>query len=92
MLSKREREFLESPEKFPRNYARRLRFTIRRKIKALSEELELITRVRPELLREIITYEPGVTFSRNTVMEKNFEMEGRGWDSNPGIRLHRPEG
>ena len=92
MLSKREREFLESPEKFSKNYVRRLRFTIRRKLRALSEELEFIMKTRPELLREIITHELGVTFSRNTVMEKNFEMEGRGWDSNPGIRLHRPEG
>ncbi len=83
---------MESPEKFSKNYARRLRFTIRWKLRALNEELEFIMKTRPELLREIVAHELDVTFLRNTVIENFSRIEGRGWDSNPGCRLHRPEG
>ena len=55
MLSRREREFLHNPEKFSGNYARWLRYSIRRKIRKTMQDLELISRTWPQALENFPT-------------------------------------
>ncbi len=98
MLSKREREYLQNPKTFNSNYARRLKFSIRRKLSRLNEDLKLIAEKHPEMLQNLITSTDKIVTkfcnAKDAFTENlgNLCVEGRGWDSNPGIRLHRPEG
>lgn len=55
MLSKREQEFLQNPEKFSRNYARWLRYNIKRKIRKTIQDLELISWTWPQALENFPT-------------------------------------
>ena len=62
MLSRREREYLLNPKAFNRNYVRKLRFSIRRKLSKLNEDLKLIAKTHPEMLQELVTFtSPTVT-------------------------------
>ena len=55
MLSRREREFLQNPEKFTGSYARWLRYSIKRKIRKTLKDLELISRTWPQALEKSLT-------------------------------------
>ena len=55
MLSRREREFLTNPEKFTGNYARWLRYSIKRKMRKIIQGLELISQKWSQALENLQT-------------------------------------
>lgn len=55
MLSRHEREYLMNPGAFNSNYARKLRFSIRRKLSRLAKDLKLIAEKHPEMLQNLVT-------------------------------------
>ena len=65
MLSRREREFLANPEKFSKNYARWLRYSIRCKIRKAAQDLDLISRTWPQALENFLTLDLSVRVFSN---------------------------
>ncbi|MEM1990245.1 MAG: hypothetical protein QW782_06390 [Candidatus Bathyarchaeia archaeon] len=55
MLSRREREFLMNPENFTGSYARWLRYSIKRKMRKIIQDLELISQKWPQALENLQT-------------------------------------
>ncbi|MCD6325618.1 hypothetical protein J7L97_04945, partial [Candidatus Bathyarchaeota archaeon] len=70
MLSRREREFLQNPEKFTGSYARWLRYSIKRKIRKTMKDLELISRTWPQALENSLTL-------KSLPLEKTLTSMGR---------------
>ena len=77
MLSKREREYLLNPRAFNRNYVRKLRFTIKRKLSKLNEDLRLIAKTHPEMLQELVTSNLQAVTKFSNASKKMIKVEPR---------------
>ncbi|MDW8093390.1 MAG: hypothetical protein RMJ06_06965, partial [Nitrososphaerota archaeon] len=73
MLSRREREFLINPGKFTGSYARWLRHSIKRKIRKITQDLELISQTWPQALENFQT--PLVNVRENSNAENLINNE-----------------